>query len=115
MLFINGMLAVSIVLLRCHKTPAGTPRWVIRFDEGWPDWQPFRWGRLPPRLRGSHNAEAVGRLLGGRFGKRPFRITIDPLQAGSEFVAAVQDRFRRDTLFRVGLADLLHPAPTGRR
>src|SRR5262245_4942748 len=34
MLFINGMLAVSIVLSRCHKTPAGTPRWVIRFDEG---------------------------------------------------------------------------------
>jgi NAD(P)-dependent dehydrogenase (short-subunit alcohol dehydrogenase family) len=45
-------------------------------------------------------------------GKRPFRVTIDPSQDGSEIVSAVQDRLRQDTLGRIGLGDLLHPAQT---
>jgi len=45
-------------------------------------------------------------------GKRPFRVTIDPSQDGSEIVSAVQDRLRQDTLGRIGLGDLLHPAET---
>lgn len=43
-------------------------------------------------------------------GQRPFRVTIDPSQDGSEIVSAVQDRFRRDTLAKTGLGDLLYPA-----
>lgn len=43
-------------------------------------------------------------------GRRPFRVTIDPSQDGSEIVSAVQDRFRRETLGKVGLGDLLVPA-----
>jgi NAD(P)-dependent dehydrogenase (short-subunit alcohol dehydrogenase family) len=57
---------------------------------------------------------AVLRAVRAPYGKRPFRITIDPTQDGSELVAAVQDRFRRDTLLRVGLGDILHPTD-GRR
>lgn len=52
---------------------------------------------------------AVLRVVQAPYGKRPFRTTIDPSQDGSEIVSAVQDRFRRDTLFRIGLDDLLHP------
>lgn len=53
---------------------------------------------------------AVLRVVQAPYGKRPFRTTIDPSQDGSEIVSAVQDRFRRDTLFRIGLDDLLHPS-----
>jgi hypothetical protein len=34
MLLINEMLAVSFVLARCYESDAGTPRWLIRLDEG---------------------------------------------------------------------------------
>jgi NAD(P)-dependent dehydrogenase (short-subunit alcohol dehydrogenase family) len=54
-------------------------------------------------------AAAIVRIVDAPSGRRPFRVTIDPSQDGSEIVAAVQDRFRRDTLRRVGLDDLLVP------
>jgi hypothetical protein len=34
LLQINGMLSVSIVIARCHTTPADALRWVIRLDTG---------------------------------------------------------------------------------
>ena len=34
LLLINGMLSVSIVIARCHTTPADALRWVIRIDTG---------------------------------------------------------------------------------
>ena len=55
-------------------------------------------------------ARTVVRVVQAPFGKRPFRVTIDPSQDGSEIVSAVQDRFRRETLRRIGLADVLEPA-----
>lgn len=30
---VNGMIAVSIVLSRCQQTPAGSYRWIVRFDD----------------------------------------------------------------------------------
>ncbi|AUG52522.1 SDR family oxidoreductase [Thalassospira marina] len=55
-------------------------------------------------------ADAIVEVVNAPFGQRPLRITIDPSQDGSEIVASVQDRIREDTLRRIGLADLLHPA-----
>jgi hypothetical protein len=43
------------------------------------------------------------------FGKRPFRVHIDPSQDGAEIVNGVADRVRAELLRRIGLADLLHP------
>lgn len=54
-------------------------------------------------------ARQIVGVVDAPYGKRPFRVTIDPAQDGSEIVSAVQDRLRQDTLMRVGLGDLLHP------
>jgi hypothetical protein len=43
------------------------------------------------------------------FGKRPFRIHIDPTQDGAEVVNMVSDRVRTELLRRIGLGDLLVP------
>jgi hypothetical protein len=44
------------------------------------------------------------------FGKRPFRIHVDPSQDGAEIVNGVADRVRAEMFRRIGLEDLLHPA-----
>ncbi len=54
-------------------------------------------------------AEAVVNLIDAPFGKRPFRVHIDPSQDGAEIVNAVADRVRAELLRRIGLQDLLHP------
>ncbi|MGF2493677.1 oxidoreductase, partial [Ralstonia pseudosolanacearum] len=43
------------------------------------------------------------------FGKRPFRVHIDPTQDGAEVAFGVIDRVRNEMLHRVGFADLLKP------
>jgi len=43
------------------------------------------------------------------FGKRPFRVHVDPTQDGAEVVNAVSDRVRAELLRRIGLGDLLAP------
>jgi hypothetical protein len=43
------------------------------------------------------------------FGKRPFRVHIDPTQDGAEVVNAVSDRVRAELLRRIGLTDVLTP------
>jgi hypothetical protein len=47
------------------------------------------------------------------FGKRPFRVHIDPTQDGAEVAFAVIDRVRNEMLHRVGFSDLLHPRANG--
>jgi NAD(P)-dependent dehydrogenase (short-subunit alcohol dehydrogenase family) len=54
-------------------------------------------------------AEAIARVVDMPFGKRPFRVHIDPSQDGAEVVDGVADRVRAELLRRIGLADLLHP------
>ena len=44
------------------------------------------------------------------FGKRPFRVHIDPANDGAEVVNGVADRVRAELLRNIGLADLLKPA-----
>jgi hypothetical protein len=54
-------------------------------------------------------AEAVVAVSDAPFGKRPFRVHIDPTQDGAEVVFAVIDRVRTEMLPRVGLDELLSP------
>ena len=54
-------------------------------------------------------AEAIVKVVDTPFGKRPFRVHIDPTQDGAEVVNMVSDRVRAELLHRIGLADLLTP------
>src|SRR6266436_6559620 len=54
-------------------------------------------------------ADAIVKVVDTPFGKRPFRVHIDPTQDGAEVVNAVSDRVRAELLRRIGLGDLLTP------
>ena len=54
-------------------------------------------------------AKAIVAIIDTPFGKRPFRVHIDPSQDGCEVVNVVADRLRSDFLKRIGLGDLLTP------
>jgi NAD(P)-dependent dehydrogenase (short-subunit alcohol dehydrogenase family) len=54
-------------------------------------------------------AEAIVKVVGMPFGRRPFRVHIDPSQDGAEIVNGVADRVRAELLRRIGLEDLLKP------
>lgn len=58
-------------------------------------------------------ARAIVRVVDAPFGKRPFRVHVDPSQDGAEVVNAVADRVRREMFRGIGLADLLSPRPGG--
>lgn len=53
---------------------------------------------------------AIVQVVGAPFGKRPYRIFIDPSQDGAEVVFGVGDRVRAELLRRIGLEDTLRPA-----
>lgn len=55
-------------------------------------------------------ANAIVRVLDTPFGKRPFRVHIDPANDGAEVVNGVADRVRAELLRNMGLADLLKPS-----
>jgi len=54
-------------------------------------------------------ADAIVKVVDAPFGKRPFRVHIDPTQDGAEVVNAVLDRVRAEMLRRIGFEDLLAP------
>ena len=54
-------------------------------------------------------AREIARIVDLPFGERPFRVHIDPADAGAEEVAAVADRIRVEFYQRIGLEDLLAP------
>lgn len=54
-------------------------------------------------------ARAIVNVIDTPFGKRPFRVHIDPSQDGAEIVNGVADRVRAEMFRRIGLEDLLHP------
>ena len=68
----------------------------------------------PPDADVGAVAEAIARIIDTPFGKRPFRVHIDPSQDGAEIVNGVADRVRSEMFRRIGLEDLLHPAVTER-
>jgi NAD(P)-dependent dehydrogenase (short-subunit alcohol dehydrogenase family) len=55
-------------------------------------------------------AKAIVAVVDTPFGKRPFRVHIDPAQDGAEIVNDVADRVRAEMYRRIGLEDLLHAA-----
>jgi NAD(P)-dependent dehydrogenase (short-subunit alcohol dehydrogenase family) len=54
-------------------------------------------------------ADAIVTIVDAPFGKRPFRVHVDPTQDGAEVVNAVSDRVRAELLRRIGLGDVLTP------
>jgi NAD(P)-dependent dehydrogenase (short-subunit alcohol dehydrogenase family) len=63
----------------------------------------------PPDADVAAVAEAIVKIVDTPFGKRPFRVHVDPTQDGAEVVNMVSDRVRAEFLRRIGLADLLKP------
>jgi NAD(P)-dependent dehydrogenase (short-subunit alcohol dehydrogenase family) len=68
---------------------------------------------VPADADASAVAEAVVRVVDTPFGKRPFRVHVDPSQDGADVAFTVMDRIRAEMLHRVGLADLLVPRADG--
>jgi NAD(P)-dependent dehydrogenase (short-subunit alcohol dehydrogenase family) len=64
---------------------------------------------VPPDADVAAVADAIVTIVDAPFGKRPFRVHIDPTQDGAEVVNAVSDRVRNELLRRIGLADVLTP------
>jgi NAD(P)-dependent dehydrogenase (short-subunit alcohol dehydrogenase family) len=64
---------------------------------------------VPPDADASAVGEAIVKIVNTPFGKRPFRVHIDPTQDGAEVTFAVMDRVRSEMLHRVGLPELLKP------
>ena len=56
-------------------------------------------------------ARAIVEVVDAPFGKRPFRVHVDPSQDGAEIVNGVADRVRAELLRRIGLEDVLSPRP----
>lgn len=69
-------------------------------------------GIVPPDADAAAVADAIVGVVNAPFGKRPFRVHIDPSQDGAEVVNAVCDRVRAELLRRIGLGDLLAPRDT---
>lgn len=63
----------------------------------------------PPDADPTSVARAIVEVIGTPFGRRPFRVHIDPSSDGCEVVAAVADRIRAEFLRRIQLGDLLSP------
>jgi hypothetical protein len=57
-------------------------------------------------------AEAIAKVVDAPFGKRSFRVHIDPTQDGAEVAFGVIDRVRMEMLHRVRLDELLTPVKT---
>ena len=64
---------------------------------------------VPPDADVSAVAEAIVNVVDTPFGKRPFRVHVDPTQDGAEVVNIVLDRVRAEMLRRIGLGDVLTP------
>ena len=64
---------------------------------------------VPPDADVAEVARAITQVVSMSFGKRPFRVYIDPAQDGGEIVGVVADRIREEFLRRIGLEDLLTP------
>ena len=64
---------------------------------------------VPPDADAGAVAEAVVKVVAAPFGKRPFRVHIDPTEDGADVTFNVMDRVRAEMLHRVGLGDLLKP------
>jgi NAD(P)-dependent dehydrogenase (short-subunit alcohol dehydrogenase family) len=65
---------------------------------------------VPPDADAAAVGDAIAKIVDMPFGKRPFRVHVDPTQDGADVAFTVIDRMRTDMLHRVGLEELLVPA-----
>jgi NAD(P)-dependent dehydrogenase (short-subunit alcohol dehydrogenase family) len=65
---------------------------------------------VPPDADVAAVADAIVNVVDAPFGKRPFRVHIDPTEDGAAVVNPILDRVRAELLRRIGLGDLLTPA-----
>lgn len=65
---------------------------------------------VPADADASLVADAIVGIVDAPFGKRPFRVHIDPSEDGADVGFTVTDRLRAEMLHRVGLPELLKPA-----
>ena len=68
---------------------------------------------VPPEADASSVADAIVRVVDTPFGKRPFRVHVDPTEDGADVAFAVIARVRNEMLHRVGFSDLLKPRANG--
>ncbi|MEG3629634.1 SDR family oxidoreductase [Streptomyces poriticola] len=68
-------------------------------------------GLTPEGADASLVSAEIARLVALPAGGRPYRVTVDPVDDGSEEVSSVADRVRREFLARIDLADLLTVTP----
>src|SRR6266436_548452 len=68
---------------------------------------------VPPDANASAVADAIVNVVNTPFGKRPFRVHIDPTEDGADVAFAVIDRVRNEMLHRIGFSDLLKPRGNG--
>ena len=54
-------------------------------------------------------ADAIVDVVEAPFGKRPFRVHVDPSSDGAAVVFPVMDRVRAELLRRIGIEDVLMP------
>src|SRR5882672_6758784 len=64
---------------------------------------------VPPDADAAAVGEAIVKVVDAPFGKRPFRVHVDPTEDGADVAFAVMDRVRSEMLHRVGLSELLTP------
>jgi NAD(P)-dependent dehydrogenase (short-subunit alcohol dehydrogenase family) len=64
---------------------------------------------VPPDADACAVADAIVTVVDAPFGKRPFRVHIDPTEDGANVGFTVLDRLRSEMLHRVGLSDVLTP------
>jgi NAD(P)-dependent dehydrogenase (short-subunit alcohol dehydrogenase family) len=69
---------------------------------------------VPPDADVSAVADAIVKVVDAPYGKRPFRVHVDPTQDGAEVVNTVLDRVRAEFLRRIGLEDVLTPRASDR-
>jgi NAD(P)-dependent dehydrogenase (short-subunit alcohol dehydrogenase family) len=68
---------------------------------------------VPPDADASLVADAIVGVVDTPFGRRPFRVHVDPTQDGADVAFGVIDRVRNEMLHRVGFSDLLKPRVNG--
>jgi hypothetical protein len=57
----------------------------------------------------SEIGRAIVRLVAMPYGKRPFRVTVDPTDGGADEINKIGDRVRAAYLEHAGMGDILHP------
>ena len=100
-----------------HFANAGVPAdeaTAADYTRGWPDGFADRMkdalaGTVPDEADPAEVARAVATIVDAPYGRRPFRVVVDPASDGASVSYAVIDRVREQFLDRIGFAGLRHP------